>query len=252
MNPLLFAAKENSTILISLAIRMGLDINSKEEEYGMTALMFAVEHGNIEMIHILLKNGANINLENNFYMTALVHAARDNKQEIIRILLDNGATLETHHKCSIYPIRPNETIADHRRWVRENFLEEDWKKLINEEIRFSEIRKSWMSAVIKAGIRRYSNPLATVIDSTPLRSKSRFQDFTSAIYSGISSVSSFLAMLPATGRPVIENATHEKNNKRVIIVQDYPHLPPALPLSASGAGAGIGAGAYSAAGRERD
>lgn len=63
-----------------ILLQYGADINTKNN-YGNTALHDAIELEQMELIHFLIKNGANVNSINNFKMT-----------EIIPLLLNDGAS----------------------------------------------------------------------------------------------------------------------------------------------------------------
>jgi len=52
----------------------------------MTALMWAAENGNAEVVSFLLENGANRDLKNCEDQTALLIARSTNKVEIVQIL----------------------------------------------------------------------------------------------------------------------------------------------------------------------
>src|SRR5271166_1002678 len=71
----------------------------KKNTHGWTALMLAArnsnEYSNVDILRMLLKNGANPNLQNNYGHTALMMASSysntDSNMETIKILLKNGA-----------------------------------------------------------------------------------------------------------------------------------------------------------------
>ena len=78
-------------------INKGLvDINEKYDRYKSTALMFAVNANNIEIVKLLLtKKGILIDLqETHQQKTALMYAIQNNNIEIVTLLLKAGATLE--------------------------------------------------------------------------------------------------------------------------------------------------------------
>jgi ankyrin repeat protein len=63
------------------------------DEWGNTALHVAARYGNSEMVDILLKNGANINIMDGCGETALHIAARDGNQDTVIVLMRHGADL---------------------------------------------------------------------------------------------------------------------------------------------------------------
>lgn len=65
-----------------------IDVGDAE---GDTPLMWAAESGLEEMVELLLKNGASVNLRNKDGKTALQWASDKENLEVVRILLENGA-----------------------------------------------------------------------------------------------------------------------------------------------------------------
>jgi len=69
----------------------GTDANTSNED-GVSALMFAVESGNLYITKLLITNGANINAKPNYGgVTALIAACKKNNFEIAEFLLQNNA-----------------------------------------------------------------------------------------------------------------------------------------------------------------
>ncbi|PNF15106.1 hypothetical protein B7P43_G16000 [Cryptotermes secundus] len=63
------------------------------DEWGNTALHVAARCGNSEVVDILLRNGADINLMDGYGETALHIAARDGNQDTVVMLMKHGADL---------------------------------------------------------------------------------------------------------------------------------------------------------------
>src|SRR5271166_1652009 len=71
----------------------------KKNTYGWTALMLAArnsnKYSNVDVLQMLLENGANPNLQNNNGFTALImassHSNTDSNIETVKILFENGA-----------------------------------------------------------------------------------------------------------------------------------------------------------------
>lgn len=63
------------------------DVNAKAKKHNQTALMLAVSHGNIDMVHMLLEAGADINIQDSDGSTALMCAAEHGRIDIIKLLL---------------------------------------------------------------------------------------------------------------------------------------------------------------------
>src|SRR5690606_22965681 len=77
------------------------EINLLNDYYSMTALMWASKYSNegstIETVKLLIKNGANINLQNEYGCTALMCASKYSNTkssiETIKLLIENGANV---------------------------------------------------------------------------------------------------------------------------------------------------------------
>ena len=98
-NKLLIEAVKNgkdykySNIIFRL-LEEGVDVNAKDEG-GITALMWAICKGNIEIIKMLLKKGADVNAKDKYGVSALalslMSPSRWRQKEIVSILLEKGA-----------------------------------------------------------------------------------------------------------------------------------------------------------------
>ncbi len=86
--------KSNAVAITTHLISTGVDINAYDEN-GSTALITAVTHGNIVMVGLLLKNGANVNQhqKSELEATALMYAGYSNKAEIVNRLVSNGGNI---------------------------------------------------------------------------------------------------------------------------------------------------------------
>jgi len=74
-----------------------LDRKASMEEVcntGATAMIFASEFGHVEVAHLLLDRGANVNASStNYGWTSLMWASQNGRVEIARLLLDRGANM---------------------------------------------------------------------------------------------------------------------------------------------------------------
>ena len=77
-------------------LQEGVDVNAKDED-GITALMWAICKGNIEIIQMLLKKGADVNAKDKNGVSALALSvmgpSRWRQKEIVSILLEKGADM---------------------------------------------------------------------------------------------------------------------------------------------------------------
>ena len=92
---LMIAARYGYTEIMKILIDNGADVNAKSDS-GYTALMRAARNGQTKAVKILIQNHAAINLYNNGGVnydgvSALWHAAKHNHLDIVNMLLENGA-----------------------------------------------------------------------------------------------------------------------------------------------------------------
>ena len=77
--------------IVQLLLDNGADVNADDD--GVTALWNASAAGHFEIVQLLLDNGANVNANGDRYncITALIAASKEGHLEIVQLLLDNGA-----------------------------------------------------------------------------------------------------------------------------------------------------------------
>ena len=76
-------------------IKQGEDINCRDHR-GMTALMIAAENGRVQIVQLLVKEGANLDFTSEQLRSgysALMIAVVEGHQEIVKLLIDAGADL---------------------------------------------------------------------------------------------------------------------------------------------------------------
>ncbi|NOU16424.1 MAG: PQQ-binding-like beta-propeller repeat protein [Bacteroidales bacterium] len=89
------AAKNNDTKTLKELLDKGIDVNVKTP-YGATALMFATDKGNLEVVNLLLERGANPNIKDSFYgYSSFLWALIKNNVEIIKSMINHGADIST-------------------------------------------------------------------------------------------------------------------------------------------------------------
>ncbi|ORX85768.1 ankyrin [Anaeromyces robustus] len=82
-------ANKNYEVAKRLLRREYVNIQSSDDK--STALIYAAEDGCSDMVKLLLKNGALINIQNTKGTTALIAATLDGHSNVVKILMDNGA-----------------------------------------------------------------------------------------------------------------------------------------------------------------
>jgi ankyrin repeat protein len=84
------AAASGNLQIIAILFKAGANINQRDN-LGSTPLHYAAEHDHIDAVQLLLDMKANVDAENKNGMTALMFAAKTGDPETIRALLAHGA-----------------------------------------------------------------------------------------------------------------------------------------------------------------
>ena len=76
---------------MTAALDKGADVNAKTR-YGATALTFAADRGQIEVVKLLISRGADVNVQDTFYqMRAVDMAMMNNHVNVVTLLLERGS-----------------------------------------------------------------------------------------------------------------------------------------------------------------
>jgi ankyrin repeat protein len=85
---------------LSKAFGTGMNLPYRsDKDFGMTALMLASMNGHLEIIHLLLKRNADVNVKNMQCDTALTLAEANGYFDIRYVLLEHGADEKLKHEC---------------------------------------------------------------------------------------------------------------------------------------------------------
>ncbi|MDA3838253.1 MAG: ankyrin repeat domain-containing protein [Candidatus Delongbacteria bacterium] len=84
-----YASERGNIELVEILINNGADVNLKDKN-GVTPLMEASEK-NVELVKSLLNAGADVNLYSNYRKNALIYAVEKDRGDIVKFLLGNGA-----------------------------------------------------------------------------------------------------------------------------------------------------------------
>lgn len=87
-----FAANENDAALVTLLLDLGADINGGT---SWTPLMDAAYNGQIDMVKLLLKRGANVNPQRDIYMTPLECALVQGNDDVATLLRNAGGKVRS-------------------------------------------------------------------------------------------------------------------------------------------------------------
>ncbi len=99
---LMKAAAKNDIWAIRESLAAGADVNAVES--GWTPLVTATVRGNVDAVEMLLKAGANPNLEDIYPQIPLYYAAREGHMRIMQMLLNAGADVNGHRESLITPL----------------------------------------------------------------------------------------------------------------------------------------------------
>jgi ankyrin repeat protein len=89
---LMYAAANGYTRVCRILIRKGADPNLQAID-GITAAMYASYNGYVKIVKLLLERGFNLDLQAIDGMTALMMACQNGHTKIVKLLLDNGANI---------------------------------------------------------------------------------------------------------------------------------------------------------------
>src|SRR6185295_9897242 len=86
------AARKGDTAAVKALLDKGVNVNAKTR-YGATALSYACDRANVELVKLLVERGADVNAKDTFYgEVPLGWALGKGNVEIVKLLLDKGAT----------------------------------------------------------------------------------------------------------------------------------------------------------------
>jgi hypothetical protein len=88
---LMVAALNGQLDIVRLLLRNGANVNLKMKDIGVTALHWASQDGNADIVKELLSAGADIHSALSNGQNALIMAANSGHADVVRILLDKGA-----------------------------------------------------------------------------------------------------------------------------------------------------------------
>ena len=90
LTPLMVACNRPSSNLpmVKLLIEKGAEVDYQTDDHGYSALMKAVENGNVEAVKCLIKHGAQVDLEDNRGNSALEFGCEKGNVEVVKVLLE--------------------------------------------------------------------------------------------------------------------------------------------------------------------
>ena len=107
MTPLLLAAANASTPIVTLLIEAGANVNAKND-WGQTPLVAAVKNSDTEIVTLLIEKGADVNAKSTDPVgwTALMWAAASSSPtpEIVTLLIEAGADVNAKDENGRTPL----------------------------------------------------------------------------------------------------------------------------------------------------
>lgn len=101
LNDWLFRAVLHNKIRpTKIAIKSGADVNVEDEEGGETPLHCAAYWGNIEIVKVLLENGAEVNHQTKDGKTPLYCAEKGKQKETVNLLKQHGGVVVTQDQLN--------------------------------------------------------------------------------------------------------------------------------------------------------
>jgi hypothetical protein len=88
---LIEAAGMGDTEAVRSLLQEGVDVNTKNEVFGYTALILAARQGHADTVRVLLENGADVNTADRYGSTALRWAEKNGHAEVVNLLKKAGA-----------------------------------------------------------------------------------------------------------------------------------------------------------------
>lgn len=97
---LIKAAKEGDVVGVKKALKAKANVNAKEKNRGVTALIYAARNGHNDIVKLLIEAGATVNYtailrtfgcDMKWYYTALGEAARNGHNAVVETLIKAGA-----------------------------------------------------------------------------------------------------------------------------------------------------------------
>ena len=92
------AIRKNHIADVRILIKMGAEINPQTNFWLECPLLLAIHHGHKEIVELLISNGARIDTKDSDGEFPIMFAANHGKKEIVQILINHGANVDEKYE----------------------------------------------------------------------------------------------------------------------------------------------------------
>ena len=94
----MFEAYRKTEVFKYLVEEKKVDVNVKDVSIGRTVLFDVCMDGNLELVKILIENGADVNVKDVLGQTALFNACENGNRELLEYMIKHGADVNVADK----------------------------------------------------------------------------------------------------------------------------------------------------------
>lgn len=122
-NPLLIACAQGHVPIVRLLLQKGANPNVKNIRHWASPLIFSIMYWFFEIIKLLKKYWADLNMPDSYWRTAIMHGAECGRYEIVRYLVNSGGDVSIK---DIYGLRAIDYAKQKKQWDLMRLLSDNW------------------------------------------------------------------------------------------------------------------------------
>uniref|UniRef100_A0A6P7F814 Serine/threonine-protein phosphatase 6 regulatory ankyrin repeat subunit A isoform X2 n=1 Tax=Diabrotica virgifera virgifera TaxID=50390 RepID=A0A6P7F814_DIAVI len=103
-NPMHLACYGGHGTVVGLLLSRSAELLQSHDKHGKTGLHIAAQHGHLQMVEVLLGQGAEINSQDKNGWTPLHYAARAGHVDVVKLLVESGASPKAETSLGAVPI----------------------------------------------------------------------------------------------------------------------------------------------------
>lgn len=153
---LMYAIQNGNTEMVKFLLTKKANLNIVTKD-GNSALIFASENGNTEIVKTLLAAGAKVNTINKYGQTALMYASQNGHTDIVKVLLDSGANVNAMNTYGGTALMP----------AADKGLTEIVKTLLNAGANVNAANKQGYTSLIVAAKNGHIDTVKTLLAAKP-------------------------------------------------------------------------------------